>query len=120
MKRLIAAFILIFLVAGLIITSTYTVELCCTSLLDTLNLCEEEFRAQKNTDPSLSQLLSKWESYEPMLMIFANHDTLEEIGYSIARVRLGDSEDFLKESAELKERINHLKISEKFTIRTIL
>ncbi len=119
MKRLIAAFILIFLVAGLIIASTYTIQLCCASLLDTLNLCEEEFRAQKNTAPSLSKLQKDWERYEPMLMIFTNHDTLEEIGYSIARVRLGDSEDFLKESAELKERIHHLKISEKFSIKTL-
>lgn len=119
MKRLIIAVVLIVFVAGLIVTSVCTIDHCCTSLLDTLSLCEEEFRAQKNTAPSLSKLLSQWESYEPVLMIFANHSSLEEIGYSIARVRLGDNEDFLKESAELKERIHHLKISEKFSLKTL-
>ncbi|MEE0945654.1 MAG: DUF4363 family protein [Acutalibacteraceae bacterium] len=119
MKRLIAAFTLLFIVISLIIASSLTIDRCCKVLLDDLDKCEEAFRQEKSTAEPLSQLQNNWDKYDTVLMFFTNHGALEEIGYSIARVRLGDSEDFMKESAELKERLHHLRISEKFSLKTI-
>lgn len=120
MRRLIAAFILILIVGGLIFASLYTTRYCCDKLIEKVDICEQNFKENKNIASSLNELEDYWEKCEPMLMIFANHDTLEDIGYSIARLKAGDSEDFMKESAELKERIYHLKISEKFSFKSII
>ena len=118
MKRLIAAFVLLFTVMALIITSNITISKSCTALIEKTQECEKAFKDNKSTEAALSELSSYWEKTETMLLIFANHEALEEIGYSISRLKAGDSEDFLKESSELKERLRHLKISESFTKRT--
>jgi alpha-L-fucosidase len=118
MKRLIAAFVLIIICIGLIVASNRTIAYCSTNLLELISQSEKEFNNKESTDYTLSQLNERWERYEPILMIFANHGEIEEIGHSIARVRAGDREDFLKESAELKERLEHLRISESFTLKT--
>ena len=118
MKRLIAAFVLIIICIGLIITSNLTIAHYSTNLLELLSQSEKEFNNKESTDHTLTQLSEDWKRYEPILMIFANHGEIEEIGQSIARVRAGDREDFLKESAELKERLEHLKISERFNVKT--
>ncbi len=119
MKRLIAAFVLILITAGLIAFSTYTVNKSTHLLLELIEQSEKDFNNKKSTDSSLDKLEEVWQDFEPTLYIFTNHETLEDISISICRVRTGDEEDFLKESAELKEKIAHLKIGETFSLHSL-
>lgn len=119
MKRLIAAFLLIVITSLLIAFSSHTVNKCTDSLLEAIEQSEKDFQNKKSTDSSLDKLSRVWQDFEPTLYIFTNHETLESISVSICRVRAGDEEDFLKESAELKEKIAHLKKGETFSLHSL-
>lgn len=119
MKRLIAAFILMAITTALIIFSSTAVNRCTSSILEIIEQSEKDFYNNKSTDSSLDRLSSVWQKFEPTLYVFTNHETIEGISVSICRVKEGDEEDFLKESAELKEKVDHLRKSETFSLYSV-
>lgn len=118
MKRLIVALIMILIIIGLTTTSAVIIDKYCDSLLKLISKSEEAFRDGKSTDVYLDDIEDIWENAEPLLYVFTNHESIEEIGVSISMVRAGDEEDFLRESAQLKEKVSHLLISEKLSLRS--
>ncbi|MBE6728912.1 MAG: DUF4363 family protein [Ruminococcaceae bacterium] len=118
MKRLIVAFVMIIIIIGLTVTSANIIDKYCDTILTLINKSEIAFKDGESTDVYLDDIEDIWENAEPLLYIFTNHESIEEIGVSISMVRAGDEEDFLKESAQLKEKVSHLSISEKLSLRS--
>lgn len=118
MKRLFAALILLIITLGFTVYAAITVNNYSSRMLSLINQSQEDFLNKKSTDDNLSKLEEIWKEAEPMLYIFTNHEALENISVSICKVKAGDSEDFLKESAELKEKVDHLRKGETFSFRS--
>lgn len=123
MKRLIAAVILTILVITLAVSSSITINRYHHTLTGLIEKTENAYKKGESTEPQLSALLKKWEKTEPVLMFFANHDSVEEIGVHINRlVSMGQTQknsSFLSESAELKTRLDYLKDSESLTFESV-
>lgn len=123
MKRLIAAVVLTVIVTGLAFSSAMTIDRYYHNLTEHIETIEKLYRNGESTDDQLSALKEQWEKTEPVLMFFANHDSVEEIGIRINRlVSLSGTENggiFEAETAELKTRINYLKDSESLTFESV-
>ncbi len=123
MKRLIAAVVLSALVIGLAVSSAITIDRYYNTLTHHIEKIEELHKKGESTGNELSALHYDWEKAEPMLMFFANHDSVEEIGIRINRlVSLSDTKDdgiFKAEAVELKTRLEYLKDSESLTFESV-
>ncbi|MBR2044061.1 MAG: DUF4363 family protein [Clostridia bacterium] len=123
MKRLIAAAILSAIVLSLAIISSFTVKYYYNSLTDTIEVIEEKEQKKISTDKELTHLKNTWEKAQPMLMFFANHDSVEEIGISLNRlIALHSAKDegaFLAETAVFKTLLGYLKDSESLSAESV-
>ena len=122
MKRLIAAIVLSALVIGLAVCSAITIDRYYKNLTEEIEKIEKLHEKGESTGDRLSALHDNWEKAEPMLMFFANHDSVEEIGIQINRlVSLSDTNDitFKTEAVELKTRLQYLKDSESLTFESV-
>lgn len=123
MKRLICAVILSVTVITLATASSLTINRCYKTLTDEIIKIEELYKNKKSTDTLLSSLKNNWEKAEPMLMFFANHDSVEEIEISLNRlINLSSTEDtgmFSAEAVRLKTLLKHLKDSESLTFESV-
>lgn len=123
MKRLIAAILLTVIVLGLATASAITIDRCYHSLTEHIEKVENSYKKGESTGEQLSDLKELWKKAEPMLMFFANHDTVEEIGIHINRlVCLSQTEEygtFEAEAVELKTRLKYLKDSESLAFESV-
>lgn len=123
MKRLIAAAVLSAVVLSLALISSFTIKYYHNSLTDIIKVIEEKEQKEISTDKELTQLKKTWEKAQPMLMFFANHDSVEEIGVSLNRlIALHNTEDesaFFAEAAVFKTLIGYLKDSENLTAESV-
>lgn len=123
MKRLIAAIVLLEVVIGLSVSSAITTNRCYYALTGKIEEIEAIYENKESTEKQLSALKDYWEKTEPVLMFFANHGAVEEIGIRIDRlVSLSDTDEesaFKTEAVELKSRLKYLKDSESLTFESV-
>lgn len=123
MKRIFVAVALLVLVASLAVSSSLTVNRCYRTLTKEIQKTETLYKNGESTEEQLSSLKKYWKKVEPVLMFFANHSYVEEIGIHINRLislsTTNDNGAFTAESAELKTRLDYLKDSESLTFESI-
>lgn len=123
MKRLVWAIILLAIIIGLTLVSSLTINRYYRELTNHINKIDTLYKQGESTGEQLDALEKYWAKAEPMLMFFANHESVEEIGIHINRLsslsNTNASDTFTAESAELKTIIGYLKDSENLSFESI-
>ncbi len=111
MSRIIAAVVLILALAGLCIADRVVVNKTYDAMYEDITACEAA-AGQENVKDTTANIKENWEKREGVLSIFVNHDILDEIGTSIARLDAlshESDEDFLSECAVIKLKLDYIK-----------
>ncbi len=111
MSRIIAAIILIFMLAGLCVADRIVIDNAYNEMYSEITACEAA-KGTENADKAVSTIRKNWENREGLLSVFVNHDILDEIGVSVARLEALKSEadeDYLSECAVIKLKLDYIK-----------
>ena len=111
MSRIIAASILIFMLAGLCVADRIVIDNAYNEMYSEITACEAA-KGTENADKAVSTIRKNWENREGLLSVFVNHDILDEIGVSVARLEALKSEadeDYLSECAVIKLKLDYIK-----------
>lgn len=111
MSRIIAAVILISLLTGLCISDRIVINRSYNSLNEYITECENAVDGEENKETA-EKLKKEFEKREGLLSVYVNHDTLDEIAESVARLgalagvsRAG----YLSECASIKLKLEYIK-----------
>lgn len=111
MSRIIAAVILISLLTGLCISDRIVINHSYNSLNGYIIECENAVDSKDNKELA-GKLKKEFERKEGLLSVYVNHDTLDEISESVARLETlaGESRaDYLSECASIKLKLEYIK-----------
>ena len=111
MCRIIAAVVLFLLMVGLCISDRIVIDNAYEDLYEKTLRCEEAVDTPESKDSS-EQLEKEFEQTEGLLSVFVNHDILDEIAESVARLKIlsGVSRaDYLSECASIKLKLEYIK-----------
>lgn len=111
MSRIIAAIILIFMLAGLCVADRIVIDNAYNEMYSEITACEAA-KGTENADKAVSTIRKNWENREGLLSVFVNHDILDEIGVSVARLEALKNEadeDYLSECAVIKLKLDYIK-----------
>ncbi len=111
MSRIIAAVILILLLTGLCISDRIVINHSYNSLNEYIIECENAVDSKDNKEIA-GKLKKEFETKEGLLSVYVNHDTLDEISESVARLETlaGVSRaDYLSECASIKLKLEYIK-----------
>lgn len=111
MSRIIAAIVLVLLMIGLCISDRFVINNAYNKLYEKVVICERT--ADTSNSVSTAEELSKeFNKTEGLLSVYVNHDVLDEIAESTARLKaVADiSEvDYLSECAFIKLKLQYIK-----------
>ncbi len=123
MKRLIAAVVLLILLAAAGIMGNRLIVSRCETLFALLDECEADFYAGNGRE-ACDRLEEYYVRQEDLLSAFVNHDAVEEVGLSIARLNgyagTQSQADFAGECAVLRARIIHIRNQETIGVDSLL
>ncbi len=111
MSRIIAAAVLVLLMIGLCISDRIVINNAYDKLYEKVLHCEETV----DTDNSVStaeELSKEFDKTEGLLSVYVNHDVLDEIAESAARLKaVADISkvDYLSECAFIKLKLQYIK-----------
>ncbi len=111
MSRIIAAVALILIMLGLCISDRIIINNSYNELYNMVNECEKTVDLKENKAKT-SEMKQTFQETEGLLSIYVNHDILDEIGESVARLESlsGLSKtDYLSECASVKLKLDYIK-----------
>ncbi len=111
MSRLIAAIVLTLLMIGLCISDRIVINNAYDKLYESITECEKSAYSEESRDTA-ERLNKEFEQTEGLLSVFVNHDILDEIAESAARLKIlsGVSHaDYLSECASIKLKLEYIK-----------
>ena len=122
MKRLIPAGIIALVLAVTFIAGNRFVQNNCRMLIEKTRICEE-CTAQKTALQNANELEALWNKKEPLLSVFTNLKTAQDIGIAISRIKVAAKEpqstDFLFACREAEIMLTHLMKNEKLTVMSV-
>lgn len=123
MKRVVAVTVITVFITALTATSSIVIHNIHNSLTKEVEIIEQLYYSGNITDNDIKVLEEKWNKAESVLLIFANHNALEEIKINLKRFSCAakekNSSSFFAEAEELKCRLNILKENESFSPNSI-
>ncbi len=111
MSRIIAAIVLTLLMIGLCISDRIVINNAYDKLYESITECEKSAYLEESGDTA-ERLNKEFEQTEGLLSVFVNHDILDEIAESAARLKIlsGVSQaDYLSECASIKLKLEYIK-----------
>lgn len=112
MSRIIAAVVLVLLIAGFCISDRIVINYAYEDLYEKTLICEDLVGNGEKAALAVKELREKFDKSEGILSMYVNHDMLDEIAESAARLEIlsGRSEtDFLSECAFIKLKLEYIK-----------
>lgn len=112
MSRIIAAVVLVLLIAGFCISDRIVINNIYEDLYEKISSCEDLAENPEKAGVATKELREKFESSEGVLSMYVNHDILDEIAESVARLEVlsGRSEtDYMSECAFIKLKLEYIK-----------
>ena len=124
MKRLIAAGVLIIFVVSTYLTGYFYIKNTCDTANALLKDCIEIYKTDKDATKSAKKLNDFWSKNEPLLSVFANHSSIDEIELAISSLEnYSDSPDnkiFYEYSSTVETLIHQLMEDTKPSMHSIL
>ena len=112
MSRIIAAVVLVLLMLGFCISDRIVINNACEDLYEKTLECENSVVNGEKAKEAAKELNREFTDTEGLLSVYVNHDILDEIAESAARLEVlsGRSEvDFLSECAFIKLKLEYIK-----------
>ena len=112
MSRIIAAVVLVLLIAGFCISDRIIINNAYEVLYEKALNCESVAGEGEKASSAAKELNQKFSNTEGLLSVYVNHDILDEIAESAARLEVlsGRSEaDYLSECAFIKLKLEYIK-----------
>ncbi len=123
MKRFVAVIIIIAAVITLTAASSVIINNFYNSFTKEIENIEMLYQSNQISHRHLTLLQKKWNRCEGLLMLFANHDSLDDIKLNIIRLSSAaknkNSSSFYTEAEELKCRLYFLKENESISFKSI-
>ncbi len=117
MRRLTAAIILSVFLAGICITNSIVVKNAYKNLGENIEICRNAVSSAEESLSAAQHLEDEWVQVEEILTAFVDHDIVDEIGVSIARLKnyAGVHEaDYLAECTVIEMKLEHMKDNAEF------
>ena len=122
MKRLITAVCILIALVTICIVSGLTTKHITKDILSMLSVAEKDSAYQ--TTEYAKKINDKWERKQKILMIYSNHDELENIATSISilakHLECGEYNKFKTECKNAQNAIKHFEHSEKIRWENVL
>ena len=119
MSRIIAAIVLISLLVGFCVSDRIIVN----NTYEELNMLLLECENSADSKMAVKKLQEEFEKKEGLLSVYVNHDTLDEIAESVARLKslAGISTaEYLSECAAIKLKLEYIKKDSGINLHSVL
>lgn len=94
MKRLLAAVILFCIILSTYFGGYFYIKQTCDKAKDILEACTNDYQEKNNAFDSVKRLEKFWQEKEKILSIFANHEEIDEIEFTISALKVySDTDD---------------------------
>ncbi len=123
MRRLIAAAVLVFIIAGICIANSLTVKYAYEDLSEDIFILQNSFEESPEKAAELSaEFEEKWSKIEEPLSVFVNHDIIDNLGEAISRLPIlaqkGEAM-FLAECKSIEMELLHMKKDTRISLHSI-
>ena len=124
MKRIIAAVILLIFVLASYFSGYFFIKSTCDTASDILSDCIIAYKNQTDATASAEKLEKFWGKKEPLLSVFVNHASIDEIELAISNLtvysRAAEEELFYEYSKTVQTLLHQMMEDTNFSAHSIL